>query len=80
MTTCTHECFCHDSRQSDVFLFVCIHICSLGVSKRGKTNVFLYICIRYIYIQTTVHNVHSTVLCSVHTVTKRKKGGRLYIV
>lgn len=63
------------------FSFVCIHICLLGVLKRGKTNVFLYICIRYIYIQTTVHNVHSAVLCSVHKVAKRKKReSRLYIM
>lgn len=66
---------------SQMFFFLYAYIYMFaGCLKEGKKNVFLYICIRYIYIQTTVHNVHSTVLCSVHTVTKRKKGGRLYIV
>lgn len=38
-----------------------------------KKSIFLYFCTRYIYIQRNVHNVHSTVLCSVHTTVKKKK-------
>lgn len=54
----------------------------LGVSgMEAKEMCFLYICVRYVYIQTTVHNVHRAVLCNVHEVTKRKKReGCLYIV
>lgn len=77
MTTCTHECFVMTAGSQRFLSFIYIYVL-LGVSGReAKEMCFLYICARYAYIQTTVHNVHRAVLCNVHEVMKRKKKGEV---
>lgn len=73
MTKCIHECFCLNSWQSQMFLFIYTRMFAGCPKSKMKKSIFLYLCIRYIYIQRNVHNVHSTVLCSVHTTEKKKR-------
>lgn len=76
MTTCTHECFVMTAGSQRFLSFIYIYVLLVVSGREAKEMCFLYICVRYVYIQTTVHNVHTAVLCNVHEVTKKKKGGR----